>query len=131
MRYGIRQNGNVTILDVSGRISLDEPTSEPDATLRLVIRNLVNDGRRKLVLNLKEVTYVDSSGVGELISCWTAVRERGGALKIVNPPKQVKELLRLTRLDTVIDVIGDEAAAVNSYRRSVKIPMPGLSWFEP
>ena len=131
MRYNIRQNGSVTIVDLSGRFGLSEAAPERELTLHLVIRDLVASGSRKLVLNLGGVTHIDSAGIGEFVACFTTVRSQGGALKIVNPPKQVKELLRLTRVDMIIDVIGDEAAAVNSYRRVIKAAITGASCFEP
>jgi anti-sigma B factor antagonist len=131
MKYTLRQNGNVTIIDVYGRISLDEANSEQEPPLRVVVRELVKNGSRKLVLNLGGVTYVDSSGIGEFISCFATVRKHGGALKITNPPDQVKELLRLTRVDTIINVTRDEAAAINSYRKVVKTTIPSPSYLEP
>ena len=96
-----------------------------------MVEDLVEKGSRRLVLNLSEVMCVDSSGIGELVSCLATVRSHGGDLKIVNAPQEVKELLRLTRVDTIIAVIGDEGAAIDSYRRVVTTTLPSVSCFEP
>jgi len=129
MGHGLRENGKVTIVDLRGCISSTRGASEP--SLHQGVEDLVEKGSRRLVLNLSEVMCVDSSGIGELVSCLATVRSHGGDLKIVNAPQEVKELLRLTRVDTIIAVIGDEGAAIDSYRRVVTTTLPSVSCFEP
>jgi len=107
-----REAGTVTILDLSGRISLGEGS----ALLRKTIRDLLENGQTKILLNLGDVNYIDSSGIGELVSGFTAVRGRDGELKLLNLTKKVHDLLQLTKLFTVFDVYNDEATAVRSYR---------------
>jgi anti-sigma B factor antagonist len=107
-----REAGTVTILDLSGRISLGEGS----ALLRKTIRDLLENGQTKILLNLGDVNYIDSSGIGELVSGFTAVRGREGELKLLNLTKKVNDLLQLTKLFTVFDVYTDEGTAVRSYR---------------
>jgi anti-sigma B factor antagonist len=106
-----RQVGDVTVIDASGRITLGEGSS----TVRDTIRDLTAGGRKKLLLNLGDVTYIDSSGIGELVSGFTSVTNQGGQLKLLNLTKRVQELLQITKLYTVFEVFDDEAAAVRSY----------------
>jgi anti-sigma B factor antagonist len=107
-----REVGAVTIVDLSGRISLGEGS----ALLRKTIRGLLEDGQTKILLNLGDVNYIDSSGIGELVSGFTAVRSRDGELKLLNLTKKVHDLLQITKLFTVFDVYTDEGSAVSSYR---------------
>ena len=107
-----REVGVVTIVDLSGRISLGEGS----ALLRKTIRDLIEDGQTKILLNLGDVNYIDSSGIGELVSGFTAVRSREGELKLPNLTKKVHDLLQITKLFTVFDVYTDESTAVRSYR---------------
>jgi anti-sigma B factor antagonist len=106
-----RQVGDVTVVDVSGRITLGEGSSN----LRDGIRTLVNDGHKKLVLNLADVSYIDSSGIGELVSAFTSVANNGGHLKLLNLTKRVRDLLQITKLYTVFDVYDSETTAVRSF----------------
>lgn len=106
-----RQVGDVTVLDVSGRITLGEGSSN----LREGIRDLVGKGTKKILLNLGEVSYIDSSGIGELVSGFTSVANHGGELKLINLTKRVRDLLQITKLYTVFEVHEDEAAAVRSF----------------
>ncbi len=106
-----RQVGEVTVVDVSGRITLGEGSSN----LREGIRDLVSKGNTKLLLNLADVSYIDSSGIGELVSGFTTVTNQGGQLKLLNLTKRVKDLLQITKLYTVFDVHEDEASAVRSF----------------
>jgi len=101
----------VTVVDVSGRITLGEGSSN----LRDGIRTLVNDGHKKLVLNLADVSYIDSSGIGELVSAFTSVANNGGHLKLLNLTKRVRDLLQITKLYTVFDVYDSETTAVRSF----------------
>ena len=108
----LREVGDVTIMDLSGRISLGEGS----ALLRKTIRDLLENGQTKILLNLGDVNYIDSSGIGELVSGFTAVRNREGELKLLNLTKKVHDLLQITKLFTVFDVYTDEPTAVRSYR---------------
>jgi anti-sigma B factor antagonist len=106
-----RQVGDVTVVDVAGRITLGEGSS----ALREALRDLVNKGQKKILLNLGDVTYIDSSGIGELVSGFTTVTNSGGMLKLLNLNKRVKDLLQITKLYTVFDVHEDEAGAIRSF----------------
>ena len=106
-----REVGAVTIIDLSGKISLGEGS----ALLRRTIRELLENGQTRILLNLGDVNYIDSSGIGELVSGFTAVRNRNGELKLLNLTKKVNDLLQLTKLFTVFDVYTDEGTAVRSY----------------
>jgi len=106
-----RQVGDVTVIDVSGRITLGEGSSN----LREGIRGLMAQGNKKLLLNLGDVSYIDSSGIGELVSGFTSVANQGGQLKLLNLTKRVKDLLQITKLYTVFEVYDEEAAAVRSF----------------
>jgi len=105
-----RQVGEATIVDLSGRITLGEGSS----TLRETVRDLVSKGQKKIILNLEDVSYIDSSGIGELVSSFTTVSNQGGKLKLLHLQKKVHDLLQITKLYTVFDVYTDEAAAVKS-----------------
>ena len=111
MKSGTRQVDGVTIVDLSGRITLGEGS----VVLRDTVRDLLAKGDRKMLLNLGDVTYIDSSGIGELVSAFTTVRNQGGELKLLNLTKKVHDLLQITKLYTVFDVKDDEAAAVKSF----------------
>ena len=106
-----RQVGDVTVVDVAGRITLGEGSS----VLRDAMRDLVSKGQKKILLNLGDVSYIDSSGIGELVSGFTSVANAGGQLKLINLTKRVKDLLQITKLYTVFEVFDDEAAAVRSF----------------
>ena len=106
-----RQVGDVTVIDAVGRITLGEGSS----TFRDQIRELVGKGNKKILLNLGEVNYIDSSGIGELVSGFTTVTNAGGMLKLLNLNKRVKDLLQITKLYTVFEVFDDEATAVRSF----------------
>jgi anti-sigma B factor antagonist len=106
-----RQVGDVTVIDAVGRITLGEGSS----TFRDTLRDLAAKGNKKLLLNLGEVSYIDSSGIGELVSGFTTVTNHGGQLKLLQLNKRVKDLLQITKLYTVFEVHDDEAAAVRSF----------------
>lgn len=106
-----RQVGDVTVIDAAGRITLGEGSS----TFRDTLRDHVSRGQKKLLLNLGEVNYIDSSGIGELVSGFTTVTNQGGQLKLLKLTKRVKDLLQITKLYTVFEVFDDEAAAVRSF----------------
>lgn len=113
LKSSSRQVDGVTILDLSGRITLGEGS----VVLRDTIRELLGKGDKKILLNLGDVTYIDSSGIGELVSAYTAVRKEGGELKLLNLTKKVHDLLQITKLYTVFDVKDDEAAAIAAYAK--------------
>jgi anti-sigma B factor antagonist len=113
MKASNRQVDGVTIVDMSGRITLGEGS----VVLRDTIRDLVGKGQKKILLNLGDVTYIDSSGIGELVSAFTAVRREGGELKLLNLTKKVHDLLQITKLYTVFDIKDDEAAAIQSFTK--------------
>ena len=106
-----RDVGQITILDMRGRITLGDEIED----LRHAVRNLVAKGQKKIILNLAEVDYIDSSGVGELVGCFTTVRNAGGELKLLNLSKKVHDVLQVTKLYTVFDVRDDEFNAVKSF----------------
>ena len=108
----IREVETITIVDLSGRISLGEGS----ALLRRTVRDLLDNGHTKILLNLGDVNYIDSSGIGELVSGFTAVRSREGQLKLLNLTKKVHDLLQITKLFTVFEVYSDEGTAVMSFR---------------
>ena len=110
METTIRQVGDVAVLDISGRITL----GEGNVMLREIVRDLTEKGSKKIILNLGEVQYIDSSGVGELVKAHTTVRNKGGQLKLVNLNRRVSNLLEMTRLVAVFDIAPDEATAVGS-----------------
>jgi len=106
-----RQVGDVTVVDAVGRITLGEGAS----TFRDTVRELVGSGHKKMLLNLAEVSYIDSSGIGEMVSGFTTVANQSGQLKLLNLTKRVKDLLQITKLYTVFEVFDDEAAAIRSF----------------
>ena len=113
MKANSRQVDAVTVVDLSGRITLGEGS----VVLRDTIRDLVSKGRTRILLNLGEVTYIDSSGIGELVSAFTTVRNQGGELKLLNLTKKVHDLLQITKLYTVFDIKDDEAGAIQSFAK--------------
>ncbi len=106
-----RQVGDVSVVDVVGRITLGEGAS----ALRETIRGLVAKDQKKVLLNLGEVSYIDSSGIGELVSGFTTVANHGGQLKLLGLTKRVQDLLQITKLYTVFDIYDNEASAVRSF----------------
>ena len=111
MTITTREVSHVTIVDVNGRITLGDETGQ----LRDIIRALIAEGKKKIVLNLAQVDYIDSSGVGELVSSYTAVRNAGGDLKLLSLTKKVQDVLNVTKLYTVFDIKEDEFTAVKSF----------------
>jgi len=112
LKTGTRQVEGVTIVDLSGRITLGEAS----VVVRDVINDLLGKGNKKILLNLGEVAYIDSSGIGVLVSGFSTVRSQGGELKLVNLSKRIRDLLQITKLYSLFDVKDDEAAAVASFR---------------
>ncbi|MEZ5347173.1 MAG: STAS domain-containing protein [Pyrinomonadaceae bacterium] len=106
-----RQAGDVTILDMSGKVTIGEGS----VALRNTIRKLLGEGKKNILLNLGEVGYIDSSGIGELVSSFTAVNKESGSLKLLNLTQKIQDLLAITKLLTVFDTFDDEGEALASY----------------
>ena len=113
MKASTRQIDGVTIVDLSGRITLGEGS----VVLRDTVKDLLGKGQKKILLNLGDVSYIDSSGIGELVSAFTSVRNQGGELKLLHLTKKVHDLLQITKLYTVFDVKDDEAAAIGAFAK--------------
>jgi anti-sigma B factor antagonist len=106
-----RDAGPVTVVDLGGRIVLGEGS----ALLRKTVRQLLEGDRTKILINLADVDYIDSSGIGELVHAYTSVKNRGGELKLLHLTRKVHDILQITKLYTVFDVHTDEAAALRSF----------------
>ena len=111
LKIDTREVAHVTILDITGRIVLGEEIH----SLRDAVRALVAEGKKKIILNLNGVDYLDSSGVGELVSSFTAARNAGGELKLLHLTQKVRDVLYVTKLYTVFDIKDDEFTAVKSF----------------
>jgi anti-sigma B factor antagonist len=114
MTVSTRQVDGVTIVDLSGRITLDEGST----LLRDTIKQLASQGQKHVLLNLSEVHYIDSSGIGELVNAFTTMRDQGGELKLLNLTRKVHDLIQITKLHTVFDIKDDEAAAIQAFSKS-------------
>ncbi len=106
-----RQAGDVTILDMSGKVTIGEGS----VALRNTIRRLLGEGKKSILLNLGQVRYVDSSGIGELVSSFTAVNKESGSLKLLSLTQKIQDLLAITKLLTVFDTFDDEGEALASF----------------
>ena len=106
-----RENRGVTIIDAAGKLTLGDATG----ALRTTIRQLIDAGSRRIVLNMADLSYIDSSGLGELISAHTTVTVAGGEIKLLNLSRRVHELMSITKLLTVFESFDDETAAINSF----------------
>jgi len=111
MKSKSRENDGVTIVDLSGRMTLGEDT----LLLRETIRDLISRERKMILLNLGDVPYIDSSGIGELVSAFTTVKNSGGELKLLNLTKKVRDVLQITKLYTVFDVFLNEEGAIHAF----------------
>ncbi len=107
-----RQVGDITILDMDGKITIGEGS----VALRTAIRRLLEEGKKKILLNLAKVNYIDSSGIGELVSSYTAINKEGGQLKLLNLTQKLEDLLTITKLLTVFDVYESEDEALASFK---------------
>ena len=112
LKVSTRQVDGVSIVDCSGRITLGEGS----VVLRDTIKDLLAKGQKKILLNLGDVNYIDSSGIGELVSAYTTVKNQGGELKLLKLTKKVHDLLQITKLYTVFDIKDDEASAVSAFK---------------
>ncbi|HEX7177810.1 MAG TPA: STAS domain-containing protein [Pyrinomonadaceae bacterium] len=106
-----RQAGDVTILDMDGKITIGEGS----VALRSAVRRLIEENKKKILLNLANVGYVDSSGIGELVSSFTTIQREGGQLKLLKLTQKIRDLLGITKLLTVFDSFDDESEALNSF----------------
>lgn len=113
MKIEERAVGGVTILDLHGKMLI----GEGDELLREKINQLVENGTEKIVLNLAEVPYVDSAGLGEIVRCYTTVSRKNGKLKLLNLTKRIHDLLSITKLLTVFETYDTEEEAVNSFKK--------------
>jgi anti-sigma B factor antagonist len=112
MQIEERAVGDVVVLDLKGKITL----GEGDELLKDKVNSLVNQGHKKIVLNLADVPYIDSAGLGEVVRTYTTVSRQGGSLKLLNLTKRIEDLLSITKLLTVFDTFDSEAEAVKSYK---------------
>src|SRR5262245_34380044 len=103
-----RKVGSAVVFDLSGRLTIGEPVMQ----LRESLRSHVTEGNRKFILNLRDVSYIDSSGLGELVSAYTSVRHKGGDVKLLHLTSKTKDLLQMTKLLTVFDTYDDETKAI-------------------
>jgi anti-sigma B factor antagonist len=109
-----RQAGSVTIVDISGRIILGQET----ASLRGLVSDLLSKGHNKILFNLADVDYIDSSGVGYIVGAFSSVRNHNGELKVLNPTRNVQDVLQKTKLNRILEIKDDEAAALRSFHRA-------------
>jgi anti-sigma B factor antagonist len=103
--------GEVAVVDLDGRIVLGKESNG----LRDCVSGLLSDGKQKIVLNVAKVSFIDSAGVGALVSCFRSAQSRGAALKLCNPAQQIRSVLKITKLDTVLGLFDDESQAVQSF----------------
>ena len=111
MNVNVRQSGEVTILDLKGKITI----GSGDVALRNAIQEVMNSGAKKVLINMADVSTIDSSGIGELVSAYTTATNRGAKLKLINLPAKVTDILTITQLITVFDVYDSEAEGVASF----------------
>ena len=111
MKASLRQVGNVSVLDLSGKITI----GEGDVVLRDKVHELLDSGKNQILLNLDKISYMDSAGIGELVACYKRAAETGAKLKLLNPSGRVSDLLSLTKLQQVFDIYNDEKDALVSF----------------
>jgi anti-sigma B factor antagonist len=111
LKAAVRRSGDVSIVDLYGRITLGEGSG----LIRNTIKDLVNSGQKNILLNLKDVSYIDSSGLGELVGAYASVTNAGGNIKLLHPQTKVHDLLQITKLFTVFITFDDENEAVRSF----------------
>jgi anti-sigma B factor antagonist len=114
MKTTTRQVGSVTVVDISGRIVIGEEC----AGVRGLIADLLSKGHKKILFNLGDVNYIDSAGLGQLVSAFTSVKKQGGELKLLKLTNKIQDLMQVTRLYTVFDIADDEAAAIQSFTQA-------------
>ena len=111
MKASVRESGNVSIIELKGKITI----GSGDIQLRDTISNILNSGKHNILVNMTEVTAIDSSGIGELVGCYTTVTNKGGKLRLLHLPPKIQDVLTVTQLITVFDVYETEAEAVASF----------------
>ena len=116
LKVTAREVGNVVVLDLSGRITLGEGSG----TVRSTIKDLSEKGKRNILVNLGDVSYIDSAGLGELIGGYASVTNQGGSIKLLYLQKKVRDLLQVTKLYSIFEAFDDEAAAVASFGQAAK-----------
>jgi anti-sigma B factor antagonist len=112
MKTSVRDSGGVSIIDLKGKITI----GSGDIQLRETINRLLEEGKKNILINMQEVTTIDSSGIGELVGCYTSVTNKGGKLKLEKLPEKISDVLTVTQLITVFDVFDTEDEAVKSYK---------------
>jgi anti-sigma B factor antagonist len=117
MQIEERAVGDVVVLDLKGRVTL----GDGDELLKDKVNSLVNRGFKKIVLNLAEVPYIDSAGLGEIVRTYTTVSRQGGSLKLLNLTKRISDLLSITKLLTVFETFDTESEAIKSFQASAKV----------
>jgi anti-sigma B factor antagonist len=115
-----RQVSGVTVVDLAGKILIGETNRQ----MHDAIKRLVAEGKQQILLNLAKVTYIDSSGLGEMVAGFTTLKAAGGALKLFNVPEKVVSLMTITKLYTVFEIFEDEAAGVASFEEPAALPAP-------
>ena len=114
LKINVRESGNVLVLDLNGRITIGEEA----ATLRDTIKEHLDNGQKNILLNLAEVSYIDSTGLGQFVGSFATVTSRGGQLKLLNLQKKLQELMQITKLITVFETYTNETTAVRSFTAS-------------
>ena len=117
MQIDERTVGDVMVLDVKGKVTL----GEGDEMLKDKVNSLVNQGHKKIILNLADVPYIDSAGLGEVVRTYTTVSRQGGSLKLLNLTKRITDLLSITKLLTVFETYDSESEAIRSFSASAKV----------
>jgi anti-sigma B factor antagonist len=112
----VRKVGEVAVVDLNGKITLGENTG----ILRDELRSLLSQGTKNIVLNMQDVSYVDSAGLGELVGAYTTATNQGGALKLLHLPGKMKDLMQITKLHTIFPAFEDESAAISSFGATAK-----------
>lgn len=113
MKSQIRDVGGVRVMDLEGKITI----GSGDVQLRQLVDEALNSGKTSILLNLKGISHIDSSGIGEMVGCFTTVTRRGGAMKLSNLPAKINDILQVTQLITVFDVFDNEAEALATFPR--------------
>ena len=114
MKASVRHHGNISVLDLSGKITI----GEGDVVLREKVNELLDGGHKRVLLNLEKVSYMDSAGIGELVACYKRAKETDGVVKLLNPSGKVYDLLQLTKLEEVFETYRDEKDALVSFADS-------------
>ncbi|MBP1620326.1 MAG: Stage sporulation protein [Acidobacteria bacterium] len=114
MKSKVRNVGDIVFFDLDGKITI----GAGDIQLRQLVEDTLAGGKNKIVINLKDVSHIDSSGIGEMVGCYTTVARRGGKMKLLNLPPKINDILTVTQLITVFDIYDSESDAVSSFTSS-------------